>query len=198
MHVSSTTTILNHLISLFDRTDAAQSLGKVRVDVSELGVDLLTIVGHKFGAPKGIGALFVREGLTHEPLLSGGGQEHGRRAGTENVILIAALGEASRIALEEEKELTRHMIRMKRRLLDNIERCVRAYSNKVRISYRCNGPISDSSSDGLQQLEIATQHSIEPSSLLKQLPNTLSISFKDIKASIIINAKIFYDHVLMQ
>ena len=176
------------MTSIFDRTDAAQSLGKVRVDVADLGVDLLTIVGHKFGAPKGIGALFVREGLMHEPLLSGGGQEHGRRAGTENVILIAALGEASRIALEEEKELIRHMIRMKRRLLDNIERRVKEYSNEIRIYYRCNGPYTDSSSDGLRQLEADMQHSIDPSNLLKQLPNTLSISFKDIKVSIILDA----------
>lgn len=78
--------------------DAAQSLGKVRVDVDELGVDLLTIAGHKLYAPKGIGALYNREGLRLPPLLVGAGQEHGRRPGTENVAFIVGLGVACRIA----------------------------------------------------------------------------------------------------
>ncbi|CAN0252059.1 unnamed protein product, partial [Discosporangium mesarthrocarpum] len=78
-------------------TDAAQSIGKVRVKVSELGVDMLTLVGHKFGAPKGVAALFVRRGVEIMPFLWGGGQEAGRRGGTENVILIAGLGKAAEV-----------------------------------------------------------------------------------------------------
>jgi cysteine desulfurase len=78
--------------------DAAQSVGKIAVDVDELGVDLLSIAGHKLYAPKGIGALFIRRGIDLPPLLLGAGQEHGRRPGTENVAFIVALGEACRIA----------------------------------------------------------------------------------------------------
>ena len=79
-------------------TDAAQSAGKVDLDVDELGVDLLTVVGHKMYAPKGVAALYVREGVALEPLIGGGGQERGLRAGTENVALAAALGEAADLA----------------------------------------------------------------------------------------------------
>jgi cysteine desulfurase len=78
--------------------DAAQSAGKIPIDVKTLGVDFLSIAGHKLYAPKGIGALYVRHGITLPPLLLGAGQEHGRRAGTENVPYIVALGEACRIA----------------------------------------------------------------------------------------------------
>lgn len=62
-------------------TDAAQSMGRLDVDVQGLGVDMLTLVGHKFGAPKGVGALFVKRGVKLVNLLSGGSQEGGRRAG---------------------------------------------------------------------------------------------------------------------
>lgn len=79
-------------------TDAAQSAGKVPLDVDRLGVDLLTVVGHKMYAPKGIAALYVRSGVTLEPLVGGGGQERGLRAGTENVALSAALGSAAELA----------------------------------------------------------------------------------------------------
>jgi cysteine desulfurase len=78
--------------------DAAQSLGKVPVEVDALGVDLLTIAGHKLYAPKGIGALYVRRGVALTPLLAGAGQEHGRRPGTENVAFMVGLGTACRIA----------------------------------------------------------------------------------------------------
>ena len=79
-------------------TDAAQALGKIPVDVQALGVDFLTLAGHKLYAPKGVGALYVREGLELTPLIHGGGQEGGRRAGTENTILCMGLGAASEVA----------------------------------------------------------------------------------------------------
>jgi len=82
-------------------TDAAQAAGKIPIDVGDLGVDMLTIVGHKMYAPKGIGALYVRAGVPLEPLIYGGGQERGLRSGTENVALAAALGEAARLAAAE-------------------------------------------------------------------------------------------------
>ena len=75
-------------------TDAAQSVGKISTDVTELGVDLLSIAGHKVYAPKGVGALFVRRGVRLEPLIHGAGHEAGRRAGTESALLAVALGTA--------------------------------------------------------------------------------------------------------
>jgi cysteine desulfurase len=78
--------------------DAAQSVGKVPVDVRAMGVDLLSIAGHKLYAPKGIGVLYMRRGLNLPSVLVGAGQEHGRRPGTENVAFIVGLGEACRLA----------------------------------------------------------------------------------------------------
>ncbi len=82
-------------------TDAAQAVGKIPVRVAELGVDMLTIAGHKLYAPKGIGALYVRRGLQLEPVVYGGGQEAGLRAGTENVAYTVALGSACTLALQQ-------------------------------------------------------------------------------------------------
>ncbi|MGE5663612.1 MAG: cysteine desulfurase family protein [Deltaproteobacteria bacterium] len=81
-------------------TDAAQTVGKISADVEELGVDLLSVAGHKVYAPKGIGALYVREGTRIEPFVHGAGHEGGRRAGTENVLLAVALGAACEAALK--------------------------------------------------------------------------------------------------
>jgi cysteine desulfurase len=81
-------------------TDAAQSVGKVATDVNGLGVDLLTIAGHKVYAPKGVGALYVRRGTPIEPLIHGAGHEDGRRAGTESVLLTVGLGAACELALD--------------------------------------------------------------------------------------------------
>ena len=80
-------------------TDASQAVGKIPVQVEELGVDLLTVAGHKMYAPKGIGALYIRKGVRIEPLIHGAGHEHGLRAGTENVIFDVALGKACEIAM---------------------------------------------------------------------------------------------------
>lgn len=79
-------------------TDASQSVGKVPVDVEKLDVDFLSLAGHKVYAPKGIGALFIREGIEIDPLIHGAGHESGRRAGTENVLLAVGLGEACEVA----------------------------------------------------------------------------------------------------
>jgi cysteine desulfurase len=79
-------------------TDAAQSAGKIPVRVDELGVDLLSLAGHKLYAPKGVGVLYVRKGVRLEPLIHGAGHESGRRAGTENILLDVALGAACELA----------------------------------------------------------------------------------------------------
>ena len=83
-------------------SDAAQSVGKISTDVRALGVDLLSVAGHKIYAPKGVGALYVRQGIALEPVMHGAGHEHGRRAGTESALLAVALGEACALA----KDLT--------------------------------------------------------------------------------------------
>jgi cysteine desulfurase len=100
-------------------TDAAQSVGKIPVAVDDLGVDLLTVVGHKMYAPKGVGALYVRSGLALEPTVRGGGQERGLRGGTENVALIAGLGVAAMLAadaLPRREQLRRLRDRLHERL----------------------------------------------------------------------------------
>jgi cysteine desulfurase len=79
-------------------TDAAQSVGKVLTDVKQLGVDLLSVAGHKVYAPKGVGALFVRRNVSLEPLIHGAGHERGRRAGTESALLAVGLGKACALA----------------------------------------------------------------------------------------------------
>jgi cysteine desulfurase len=92
---------ITHAHGAVFHTDAAQAVGKLTIAVTGLGVDLLTVVGHKMYAPKGIGALYVRDGVALEPVIHGGGQERGLRAGTENVAFIAALGEAAALAHAE-------------------------------------------------------------------------------------------------
>ena len=97
-------------------TDAAQSVGKVPVRVAGLGVDLLSVAGHKIYAPKGVGALYIRSGLALENFCHGAGQENGRRAGTENVALIVALGKACEIPARGLDRHRRHMQEMRERL----------------------------------------------------------------------------------
>ncbi len=86
---------------IYFHTDACQAVGKIVVDVKEIGCDLLSMAGHKMYAPKGIGALYIRNGVELEPLFLGGGQERGIRAGTEFTGLIAGLAKASEIALRD-------------------------------------------------------------------------------------------------
>jgi cysteine desulfurase len=89
---------LAHNVGALMHCDAAQSAGKVAVDVQELGVDLLSLAGHKLYAPKGIGALYVKVGTLLEPLIHGAGHEAGRRAGTESALLAVGLGAACELA----------------------------------------------------------------------------------------------------
>jgi len=97
-------------------TDAAQSVGKIPVDVEELQVDFLTAAGHKFYAPKGVGALYVRGGAAFTPLFHGASQEGGRRAGTENVPYLVALGAACRLARERLPGAAAHLQSLRNRL----------------------------------------------------------------------------------
>jgi cysteine desulfurase len=106
-------------------TDAAQSAGKVHLNVDQSGVDLLTVVGHKMYAPKGIAALYIRDGVKLEPLIGGGAQEGGVRAGTENVALATALGAAADLAAQaldsgETARLTRLRDRLQAELTERL------------------------------------------------------------------------------
>ena len=105
-------------------TDAAQSVGKIPVGVDQLGVDLLSIAGHKIYAPKGVGALFIREGLQLSNLMHGAGQESGVRPGTENVLEIVGLGKACEIAKRDLDRNMTHMQQMRERLYEGLrDRC---------------------------------------------------------------------------
>jgi cysteine desulfurase len=107
---------LAHRAGALVHVDAAQSAGKIPVDVRALDADLLTLAGHKLYAPKGIGALYVRAGVALEPLVHGAGQESHRRAGTENVPYMVALGTACTIAAERLPAAAAHMEAMRDRL----------------------------------------------------------------------------------
>jgi cysteine desulfurase len=101
-------------------TDAAQSVGKVPVNVNDLGVDLLTVAGHKVYAPKGIGALYLRRGVKLEPFIHGAGHESGRRAGTENVPYIVALGKACEVAGQNLAQTTERLRMLRDRLWERL------------------------------------------------------------------------------
>src|SRR5690606_19659303 len=97
-------------------TDAVQALGKVEIDVGRLPVSMLAVSGHKIGAPKGIGALFIRRGTTMQPLFFGGGQDRGRRPGTENVAYAVGFATAVELAVAEREEECRRLRDFRERL----------------------------------------------------------------------------------
>jgi cysteine desulfurase len=102
-------------------TDAVQAVGKIPIDVVEIGVDFLTLSGHKMYAPKGIGALYVKKGVPFCPLIRGGHQERNRRAGTENTLGIIALGKAIEMRKKEMEEEEERLKRFKTMLKESIE-----------------------------------------------------------------------------
>jgi cysteine desulfurase len=98
---------LAHRYGALLHCDAVQALGRVAVEIESLGVDLLSLSGHKLGAPTGVGALYVKSGIDLSPMLTGGGQERGRRAGTENLAGIAGFGVAAEVAQRELRDIER-------------------------------------------------------------------------------------------
>ena len=101
-------------------TDAVQTFGHVPINVTEMGIDLLSLAAHKLYGPKGVGALFVRKGVKLEPYLHGGGQELGRRASTENTPGIVGLGEAARLAGLEMKQESAHVSALRDRVISGV------------------------------------------------------------------------------
>ncbi|MDX1584311.1 MAG: cysteine desulfurase family protein, partial [Thermoanaerobaculia bacterium] len=116
-----TLTSIAHRHGALMHTDAVQAAGKIPIDVDELGIDLLTLSAHKIHGPKGVGALFVRRGVEIEPLIHGGKQERGLRAGTENVAGIVGFGKAADLAghgLGEMKRIESHRDHLESRILE--------------------------------------------------------------------------------
>jgi len=113
-------TAVAHRHGILFHTDAAQSAGKIPVDVNTLGVDLLTLAGHKLYAPKGIGALFIRKGVILDNLIHGAGQEHNQRAGTENLLEIVGFGKAAEIARRDLVKNSNHLRVMRDLLRDEL------------------------------------------------------------------------------
>eukprot|EP01042_Synura_sphagnicola_P000221 gene221-225_t len=166
-------------------TDAAQSLGKIPLDVQALSLDLVTIVGHKFGASKGVGALYINPNIRSgcSPMIIGGSQEGGLRAGTESVVLIAGFGEACRIAREEAVETTLHMLALQRRLVQGLQLLQESKGEQV---IRFNGPL----------LPVPVPSSdVDAGQLYKSLrclPNTVSVSFYGLRANKLLVSVSFY------
>ncbi len=109
-----------HRYGALMHTDAAQSIGKIITRVDDLGVDLLTIAGHKFYGPKGVGALYVRRGVKIDRLIHGAGHERGRRAGTENVLGLVGLGMAAELAHTQLASRAEHLRRLRDRLHEGL------------------------------------------------------------------------------
>lgn len=153
--------------------DASQSLGKVPVNVIELDVDLMTIAGHKLYAPKGVGALYSRAGrVSALPMfIKGAGQEHGRRASTENVIHVVALGKACEIAQRDLKHAQEHLTQKRDRLY-------------AKLVSALGTSLSGRACSESQAKSIASKvmHVNGPTGPGQRLPNTLSVSFRHVAA----------------
>lgn len=106
--------------NIYFHTDAVQAMGNIRIDVKELNIDLLSLSAHKFYGPKGVGALYIRQGVKIDPLISGGGQERNRRAGTENVPAIVGLGKAIELAYENLEEHNNRLTSLRDSLIEKI------------------------------------------------------------------------------
>ncbi|MPQ32024.1 cysteine desulfurase NifS [Clostridium estertheticum] len=115
-------------------TDAVQAVGHIPVDVKEMNIDLLSLAGHKFYGPKGIGALYIRKGIKIENLIHGGGQERNKRAGTENVASVVGIGKALELAVENMKENNKKLVILRDKLMNGL----------LKVPFtRLNGPIGE-------------------------------------------------------
>ena len=100
--------------------DAIQAYGKYKIVPKRLGIDLMSVSGHKIHGPKGSGFLYVRDGVKISPIILGGGQQRGMRSGTENVPAIAGLGEAVRLIYQQHSEKVERLYALKQRLIDGL------------------------------------------------------------------------------
>ena len=127
---------------VYFHTDAVQTVGKIAVNVEELGVDLLSLSGHKFYGPKGVGALYIRRGTRISSLIHGGHHENGRRAGTENVPGIVGLGKACEIAASEMTEENRRVKTLRDRLQRGITERIEAIAVLGHPEQRLSGTLA--------------------------------------------------------
>ena len=111
---------LAHEHGILFHTDAVQAIGAIPIDVNEMNIDMLSMSGHKFHGPKGIGALYIRKGTRLDILMQGGAQERGQRAGTENLAGIVGIGKAIELATKNLSENAARMTRLRDRLMDGI------------------------------------------------------------------------------
>ena len=107
--------------NIYFHTDAVQAVGSLRIDVKKLGVTMLSMSGHKFYGPKGIGALYIKEGTKIENLIHGGGQEQGKRAGTENVPAIVGMGKAIELIYADFESRNEKILKLREKLIKGIE-----------------------------------------------------------------------------
>ncbi len=109
-----------HEYNVLFHTDAVQAIGKIPIDVKELGINLLSISSHKLYGPKGIGALYIKNGINIDPVILGGGQEYGLRSGTENVANIVGFGKACEIAKNNLSENISHVKNLRDFLVEKV------------------------------------------------------------------------------
>ena len=105
-------------------TDAVQAIGNIKIDVKEMNIDLLSMSGHKFYAPKGIGALYVKEGINFEKLQDGGHQERDKRAGTENIAEIVGLGKAIELIYNEFEKYNKQLLELRNYYIEQVEKTI--------------------------------------------------------------------------
>ncbi|MEI8128431.1 MAG: cysteine desulfurase NifS [bacterium] len=129
--------------------DAVQAAGKIPIDVQAANIDLLSLSGHKFHAPKGVGALYVKSGTLFSPLIIGGHQERGKRAGTENVPYIVAIGEAARLA----KEGLEYEATEVKRLRDKLESTILKTVFNTRLNSGFNNRVPNTTNIGFEYIE---------------------------------------------
>ncbi|MGN0979919.1 MAG: cysteine desulfurase NifS [Candidatus Avoscillospira sp.] len=122
-------------------TDAVQAVGHLPIDVKELGVDMLSLSGHKFHAPKGVGALYCRKGVRLETLIEGGAQERGKRAGTENVPGIVAMSVALKESVDHMEENMTRITALRERLIEGLQKIPHSILNGNR-TQRCPGTVN--------------------------------------------------------
>ncbi|MBS4815483.1 MAG: cysteine desulfurase [Clostridium sp.] len=139
--------------------DAIQAYGKYKIVPKRLGIDLMSVSGHKIHGPKGSGFLYVRDGVKISPIILGGGQQRGMRSGTENVPAIAGLGEAVRLIYQQHSEKVEHLYALKQRLID-----------------------------GLTAMEGVSINGINGLSLTETAPHIVSASFDGIKSEVMLHA----------
>ena len=150
------------LNNAYFHTDAVQAIGNVRINVKELGIDLLSMSAHKFYGPKGVGALYVRQGIDFERIQDGGGQEKGKRSGTENVAGIVGLAEAIKLSYKEFEYNNKKILQLRNYFINRLKETFNNIKINGSLENRLPGNINISfpNADGQQLLLELDEHNI--------------------------------------